>query len=134
MCSPDLSARDRVLAELAALDSSAAAVTLLSTVRELAGFIDQAQGELARLTGTLDACGGVAEAGYSSVAGFLRHGCGRPPGRAGELVAAGRALRRLAATGKALIAGEISFDAAHVICRAAGQIEDEAAALAAEEL
>ncbi len=32
------------------------------------------------------------------------------------------------------MAGQISFDAAHVICRAAGQIEDEAAALAAEEL
>ena len=143
MCSPDLSARDRVLAELAALGPSLAdasrpggvdAVGLLGQVRDLAGFVDQTQGELARLTGALDACNGVAEAGYSSTAGFLRHGCGRSPGRAGELVAAGRALRRLEATGKALMAGEISFDAAHVICRAAGQIEDDAAALAAEEL
>ena len=90
-------------------------------------------GELARLTGVLDACGGVGEAGYKSTAGFLRHACGRSPGRAGELVATGRALRRLEATGQALMAGEISFDAAHVICRAAGQIEDDAAALAAEE-
>ena len=107
---------------------------MLGQVRDLAAFADQVTGELARLAGALDACGGVAEAGYSSTAGFLRHGCGRSPGRAGELVAAGRALRRLAATGKALMAGELSFDAAHVICRAAGQIEDDAAALAAEEL
>jgi len=143
MCSPGVTARDRVLAELAALGPSPAdacrpggveAVELLGQVRDLAAFADQVTGELARLAGALDACGGVAEAGYSSVAGFLRHGCGRSPGRAGELVAAGRALRRLAATGKALMAGEISFDAAHVICRAAGQIEDDPAALAAEEL
>ena len=143
MCSPGVAARDRVLAELAALGPSPAdasgpggveAAGLLGQVRDLAAFADQVTGELARLAGALDACGGVAEAGYSSTAGFLRHGCGRSPGRAGELVAAGRALRRLAATGKALMAGELSFDAAHVICRAAGQIEDEAAALAAEEL
>ena len=143
MCSPGVTARDRVLAELAALGPVSAdgcgpggvdAAGLLGQVRDLAVFADQVSGELARLTGALDACGGVAEAGYSSTAGFLRHGCGRSPGRAGELVAAGRALRRLAATGKALMAGELSFDAAHVIWRAAGQIEDDAAALAAEEL
>jgi len=143
MCSPGVTARGRVLAELAALGPSPAdagrpggveAVGLLGQVRDLAAFADQVTGELARLAGVLDACGGVAEAGYSSVAGFLRHGCGRSPGRAGELVAAGRALRRLPAAGKALMAGEISFDAAHVICRAAGQIEDDAAALAAAEL
>jgi hypothetical protein len=143
MCSPGVTARDRVLAELAALGPPAAdacgpavadPVTLLGQVRDLAVFADQVTGELARLAGALDACGGVAEAGYSSVAGFLRHGCGRSPGRAGELVAAGRALRRLTAAGTALMAGEISFDAAHVICRAAGQIEDDAAALVIEEL
>ena len=143
MCSPDVTARVRVLAELAALGPSPAdasrpggvgVVGLLGQVRDLAAFADQVTGELARLAAALDAADGAAEAGYSSVAGFLRHGCGRSPGRAGELVAAGRALRRLAATGKALMAGQISFDAAHVICRAAGQIEDEAAALAAEDL
>ena len=125
-----------MLAELAGLGPAPAdagraggvdAAGLLGQVRDLAAFADQVNGELARLTGALDACGGVAEAGYSSVAGFLRHGCGRSPGRAGELVAAGRALRRLAATETALMGGEISFDAAHVICRVAGQIEDQAA-------
>jgi hypothetical protein len=132
-----------VLAELAALGPAPAdagrpggveAVGLLSQVRDLAAFADQVTGELARLAAALDAVDGAAEAGYSSVAGFLRHGCGRSPGRAGELVAAGRALQRLAATGKALMAGELSFDAAHVICRTAGQIEDDAAALVMEEL
>ncbi len=132
-----------MLAELAALGPSPAdacqpggveAAELLGQVRDLTAFADQVTGALARLAAALDACGGVAEAGYSSTAGFLRHGCGRSPGRAGELVAAGRALRRLAATGKALMAGELSFDAAHVICRTAGQIEDDATALVMEEL
>ena len=113
MCSPGVTARGRVLAELAALGPAPAdagrpggveAVGLLSQVRDLAAFADQVTGELARLAAALDAVDGAAEAGYSSVAGFLRHGCGRSPGRAGELVAAGRALQRLAATGKALMA------------------------------
>ena len=88
MCSPGVTARDRVLAELAALGPVSAdgcgpggvdAAGLLGQVRDLAVFADQVSGELARLTGALDACGGVAEAGYSSTAGFLRHGCGRSP-------------------------------------------------------
>ena len=134
MCSPGVSARDRVLAELAGLGPGTGdPLMLLDQVRDLAGFIDQAQGELARLTGALDAAGGAAEAGYSSTAAFLRHGCGRSPGRAGELVATGRALRRRPATGKALMAGEVSFDAAHAICRAAGQLGDDAAAAAVEQ-
>ncbi len=134
MCSLGMSVRDRVLAELAGLGPETAdALALLGEIRDLASFIDRAQGELARLTGVLDAAGGAAEAGYSSAAAFLRHGCGRSPGRAGELVATGRALRRLEATGRALTAGEISFDSAHAICRAAGQLGDGAAAAAVEE-
>ena len=134
MCSPGMTARDEVLAGLATLGPGVTdAVTLLGQVRDLAGFIDRAQGELARLAAALDAVDGAAEAGYFSTAAFLRHGCGRSAGRAGELVATGRALRALAATGKALMAGEISFDAAHVICRAAAQIPDPAMAQAAEE-
>ena len=129
MCSPGVTARDAVLAGLAALGPGVTdAVTLLGQVRDLAGFADQIQGELARLTGALDAIGGASEAGYSSTAAFLRHGCGRAAGRAGELVATGRALRSLAATEKALLAGEISFDAAHVIGRTAAQIPDPAMA------
>ena len=134
MCSPGVSARDRVLAELAGLGPGTAdPLALLDQVRDLAGFIDRAQGELARLTGALDAVGGAAEGGYSSTAAFRRRGCGRAPGRAGELVATGRGLRRLLGTGKALMAGEVSFDAAHAICRAAGQLGDDAAAGAVEE-
>jgi hypothetical protein len=109
------------------------AVELLGQVHDLAGFIDRAQGELARLTGALDAADGAAEAGYSSTAAFLRHACGRSAGRAGELVAVGRALRALEATGKALAAGEVSFDSAHVICRATSQIPDPGMAQVAEE-
>ena len=134
MCFPGRTARDEVLAGLAALGPGVTdAVELLSQVRELAGFIDRAQGELARLTGALDAAGGASEAGYSSTAAFLRHACGRSVGRAGELVATGRALRALEATGTALLAGQISFDSAHVICRTATQIPDPAMAAVAEE-
>ncbi len=133
MCSPGVTARDEVLAGLAAIGPGADAVSLLGQVRDLARFIDRAQGQLARLAATADAIDGASEAGYSSVAAFLRHGCGRSAARAGELVAAGRALRSLEATEKALTAGEISFDAAHVICRTAAQIPDAAMAQLAEE-
>ena len=134
MCSPELTARDEVLAGLAALGPGVTdAVTLLGQVHDLAQFADQIQGELARLTGVLDAVDGAAEAGYSSTAAFLRHGCGRLPGRAAELVATGRALRALEATGKALAAGDISFDSAHVICRTATEIPDPGLARVAEE-
>ncbi|MGA2830726.1 MAG: hypothetical protein ABSF03_31950, partial [Streptosporangiaceae bacterium] len=101
MCSPGRTARDEVLAALAALGPGVTdPVTLLGQVHDLAGFADQVQGELARLTAAVDAVDGASEAGYSSTAAFLRHACGRLPGRAGELVATGRALRALAATGK----------------------------------
>ena len=84
MCSRGRTARDEVLAGLAAFGPGVTdAVTLLGEVRDLAGFIDRAQGELARLAGALDAADGAAEAGYSSTAAFLRHACGRLPGRAG---------------------------------------------------
>ena len=134
MCSPGRTARDEVLAGLAAPGPGVTdAAGLLSQVRDLAGLIDRAQGELARLTGALDAVDGAAEAGYSSTAAFLRHACGRSAGRAGELVATGRALQSLAATGKALMAGQVSFDSAQVICRTATQIPDPAMAAVAEE-
>jgi hypothetical protein len=123
-----------VLAELAGLGPVAGdALTLLTQVRELATFADQVQGELARLSGVVDRSHAYAEAGYSSAAAFLRHGCGRSPGRAGELVALGRALPRLPATGQAMADGTVSFDAAHVIGRAIAQIGDDDQAAAAEQ-
>jgi hypothetical protein len=126
--------RDQALTELAALGAgSGDALGLLRDVRQVATFADQVLGQLARLAGLVDATGAYAEAGYSSAAAFLRHGCGRSPGRAGELVAVGRALRRSGATGAALDGGQVSFDAAHVICRAAGQIDDRDLAAAAEQ-
>ena len=134
MFSDGVTVRDRVLAELAALGpADGDALGLLTQVRQVAVFADQVLGELARLAGIVDRTGAYAEAGYSSAAAFLRHGCGRSAGRAGELVALGRALPQLAATGRAVAAGHISFDAAHVISRAAGQINDEAVAAAAEQ-
>jgi hypothetical protein len=134
MLSDGVTVRDRVLAELAAVGpADGDARGLLTQVRQVAVFADQVLGELARLAGIVDRTGAYAEAGYSSAAAFLRHGCGRSAGRAGELVALGRALPRLAATGRAVAAGQVSFDAAHVIGRAASQISDEAAAAAAEQ-
>ena len=108
-------------------------LSLLAQARELARFADQVHGELARLIGLIDATGAYAEAGYGSTAAFARHACGRAHARAGELVATGRALRQLEATRTALAAGRVSFDAAHVICRAVSQIGDQTLAAAAEQ-
>ena len=133
MSSTDRIARDRVLADLATLGTASCdAVSLLTQARDLAVFTDQVHGELARLAGIIDVSGAYDELGYSSAAAFLRHGCGRSAGRAGELVATGRALRRLTATAQALSAGQLSFDAAHVISRATAQISDDTLAADAE--
>ncbi|HEY0716294.1 MAG TPA: hypothetical protein VGD68_01660, partial [Streptosporangiaceae bacterium] len=88
MDSMGVSVRDQVLAELAALGPGPGdALSLLAQVRQVASFADQVLGELARLVGLADSTGAFAAAGYSSAAAFLRHGCGRAPGRAGELAA-----------------------------------------------
>jgi hypothetical protein len=129
-----VTARDQVLAELATPGPAPGhALSLLAQARELARFADQVHGELARLIGLIDATGAYAEAGYGSTAAFARHACGRAHARAGELVATGRALRQLEATRTALAAGRVSFDAAHVICRAVTQIGDQTLAAAAEQ-
>ncbi len=134
MKSTDVPVRDQVLADLAALGPVPGdGLGLLVQVRQVAVFADQVLGQLARLAGLVDSTGAFAAAGYSSAAAFLRHGCGRASGRAGELVATGRALPRLPATGQAMDEGRISFDAAHVISRAAGQISDDTLAAAAEQ-
>jgi Domain of unknown function (DUF222)/HNH endonuclease len=134
MDSIGIAARDRVLAELATLGLVPGdALGLLVQVRQVAVFADQVLGQLARLAGLVDSTGAFTAAGYASAAAFLRHGCGRSVGRAGELVATGRALSRLQATNQALDRGLVSFDAAHVISRAAAQIEDDTLAAAAEQ-
>src|SRR5258707_618874 len=70
MCSPGVTARDEVLAGLAALGPSTDAVTLLGQVRDLAGLIDRARGQLARLAG---AVGGRWWAPPALDPGQLRH-------------------------------------------------------------
>ena len=91
MCSPGVTARDRVLAELAALGPAAAdafrpgatdAVTLLGQVRELAGSPTRCRGSWPGWRGRWMRSTGWP-GGLFSTAGFLRHGCGRSPGRAG---------------------------------------------------
>ena len=132
MCLPEQSARDAALAELARLDPTTLdAAALMAQITDLATFISQAQGQMSRLTGTLDATGGAAEAGHKSASAFLRAQCGLAPGRAAAVVATARGLRELEATEKALHAGVISFDQAHIIVRAttdlgeaAGQAEE----------
>ena len=132
MCLPEQSARDAALAELARLDPAALdAASLMGQITDLATFISQAQGQLSRLAATLDATGGAAEAGHKSASAFLRTRCGLAPGRAAAVVATARGLRELEATEKALNAGVISFDQAHIIVRAttdlgeaAGQAEE----------
>jgi hypothetical protein len=116
MCLPEQSARDAALAELARLDPTALdAAALMGQISDLATFISQAQGQLTRLTATLDTTGGAAEAGHKSASAFLRSRCGLAPGRAAAVVATGRGLRELAATDQALHAGVISFDQAQII-------------------
>ncbi|MCW2907774.1 MAG: endonuclease [Actinomycetia bacterium] len=134
MCLPEQSARDAALAELARLDPAALdAACLMDQIGDLARFISQAQGQLSRLTATLDATGGAAEAGHKSASAFLRTRCGLAPGRAAGVVATARGLQDLEATEKALQAGAISFDQAQVIVRVAGDL-GEAAALAEQVL
>jgi hypothetical protein len=134
MRSSTVTARDQVLAELATPGpASGDALGLLAQARELGRFADQVHGELARLIGLIDATGAYIQAGYGSAAAFVRHGCGRSLARAGELVATGQGLRQLDATRKALASGQVSFDAAHVICRAVSQISDQTLAAAAEQ-
>ena len=130
MCLPEQSARDAALAELARLDPAALdAASLMAQITDLTTFISQAQGQLARLTGTLDTTGGAAEAGHKSASAFLRARCGLAPGRAAAVVATARGLRDLEATEKAVHAGQISFDQAQVIIQAATGL-GEAAGLA----
>ena len=65
----------------------------MDQISDLATFISQAQGQLSRLTGTLDATGGAAEAGLKSASAFLRTpvrpgaGTGRGGGGHGPRVA-----------------------------------------------
>jgi hypothetical protein len=130
MCLPEQSARDAALAELACVDPDALdAVSLMGQMTDLAAFISQAQGQLARLAATLDTTGGAAEAGHKSVSAFLRTRCGLAPGRAAAVVATSRGLRGLEATEKALHAGVISFDQAQIVVQAAAGL-GEAAGLA----
>ncbi len=109
-----------MLAELAGLDPTVLdAAALMGQITDLASFISQAQGQLTRLTATLDTTGGAAEAGHKSASAFLRTRCGLAPGRAAAVVATARGLRELEATEKALHAGAISFDQAQIIVQAA---------------
>lgn len=124
MCSPGQSPREQVLAELAAIDPAGLpAGALVDEIARLAAFADQVNAELARLAAALDAVG-AQDYGHASAAAFLRTVCGRAPGRASELVTAGKGLSGLPDTGKALAAGEISFDQALVVTRTAADIQD----------
>jgi Domain of unknown function (DUF222) len=128
MCLPEQSAREAALAELAALDPTALdAAGLMGQIGDLARFISQAQAQLARLTGALDATGGAAQAGHTSASAFLRARCGLTAGHAAEITATGRALRGLAATEKALHAGDISFDQAHIVARTVTSLDADKA-------
>ena len=120
MCLQRSSPRDTSLSELASLDpTSLDADGLMQEIVDLSIFVSQAQAQLARLAGALDAWGGAAEAGHRSTAAFARNACGTTAGGANELVTVARGLRRLPATESALQAGQISFDKAQIIVRAA---------------
>ena len=73
---------------------------------------------MTRLTATLDATGGAAEAGHKSASAFLRTPCGLAPGRAAAGGATSREPRKLEATEQALLVGEIRFDQAQIVVQA----------------
>jgi Domain of unknown function (DUF222) len=131
MCLPEQSPRDAALAELARLDPTALdAARLMGQISELASFISQAQAQLTRLAGALDASGGAEETGHTSAAAFLRNRCGLTAGHAGQVITTARELCHLDATEKALHTGEISFDQAHLITRAISHLDEDKAPLA----
>jgi hypothetical protein len=135
MCLPEQSARDAALAELARLDPAALdAAALMGQITDLATFISQAQGQLSRLTATLDSTGGAAEAGHKSASAFLRTRCGLAPGRAAAVVATARGLAGLEATEKALHAGTVSFDQAQIIVQTTSGLGQDTAGLAEQVL
>ena len=102
----------------------------MGQITDLARFISQAQGQLSRLTATLDATGGAAEAGHKSASAFLRTRCGLAPGRAAAVVTTARGLRGLEATAKAVDAGQVSFDQAQVIVQTIAGLGEDTTALA----
>jgi hypothetical protein len=135
MCLPEQSARDAALAQLADLDPAELdAAALMTQITDLATFISQAQGHLARLAGTLDATGGAAEAGCKSTPAFLRTRCGLSPGHAAAVTTTARSLRDRPATADALGAGVISFDQAQIITRATADLDDTQTAAVAERV
>ena len=135
MCLAEQSPRDAALAQLAGLDPSVLdAAALMGQITDLAAFISQAQGHLARLAGALDATGGGAEGGHSSASAFLRTRCGLSPGHAAAVTATARGLASQPATRQALNAGVISFDQAQVITRTITYLDDPQAAAHAEQV
>ena len=98
------------MSELASLDpTSLDADGLMQEIVDLSIFVSQAQAQLARLAGALDAWGGAAEAGHRSTAAFVRNACGTTAGRANEIVTVARGVRRRPATESALQAGQRCF-------------------------
>ena len=135
MCLPEQSPRDAALAQLAGLDPAVLdAASLMTQIADLATFISQAQGQLARLTGALDATGGAAEAGHKSAPAFLRTRCGLSPGHAAAVTSTARGLRGLQATQQALQAGTISFDQAQIITRTTADLDDPQGSALAERV
>ncbi len=135
MCLAEQSPRDAALAQLAGLDPAMlGAAALMTQITDLATFISQAQGQLARLAGALDASGGAADAGCKSASAFLRARCGLSPGHAAAVTTTARGLRGLDATREALAAGVISIDQAQIITRTTGGLDDTDAATLAERV
>ena len=135
MCLAEQSPRDAALAQLAGLDPAMLdTAALMGQITDLATFISQAQGHLARLAGALDACGGAADAGHTSASAFLRTRCGLSPGHAAAVTTTARGLRGLDATREALAAGVISFDQAQIITRTTAGLDDTDAATLAERV
>ena len=135
MCLPEQSPRDAALAQLADLDPTTLdAPALMGQITDLATFISQAQGQLARLTGALDVSGGAADAGHKSASAFLRTRCGLSPGHAAAVTTTARGLRDRQATREALGAGVISFDQAQIITRTTADVDDPQTAALAERV
>src|SRR6187551_2340299 len=105
-----------MVGRLAGLDP--AGMIPATLVEELTGacrYADRLAGQILRLLGALDACGGAQVVGCASTGQFTRQFLRMLPGHAGQTVTTARQLRDLPATAQALRDGQISADHAVVI-------------------
>jgi hypothetical protein len=91
----------------------------------ISGLVDGLQGERARWLRPFEQRNGHRDDGAVSIVAWTAHRCHLSPGAAAETVTTARHLAALPETAQALRAGQIGFQHAAVIARAADDLGDE---------